>query len=328
MNRTVSSLCLILFATLLSANARGAGVDNAASEQKRAAQKMFEAADGLYESGRFDEAAQAFRASYALVASPNSRLMIARSLRELQRYDEAYTEYQGTIRDAEASGGRYPESLNAARAEADALKAHLAYLVIDSSPEDAAVELRVNGKAVKWTASERIAVIASKVEVEFRYANGQTRRQSLDLKASETRRLVPIAGPTPVPKTSPPTQSMSQAPRPRQESHSNGLRTSAYVAGGVGAAGLVTFGIFGVLDRSIYSDLHSKCNSNACPPAKGNDIDAGRRYQLIANIGLGVAAVGVATAVTFYLVSSSGQTKESSVSLRLGPGNVVVAGEF
>jgi hypothetical protein len=251
--------------------------------------------------------------------------MIARSLRELKRYDEAYTEYQGTIRDAEASGGRYPESLNAARSEADALSGQLAYLIVDSRPGDAALELRINGKSVKFTAGEPIAVLASKVEIEYRFANGQTSRESLELKTSETRRLVPKLEPAPLPKASLAPGIMSQ---PRQETHSNRLRTGAYIAGGVGAAGLVTFGIFGALDRSIYSDLNSKCNSNACPPAKGNDIDAGRRYQLIANVGLGVAAVGVATAVTLYLVSSSGQTKERSVSLRLGPGKVVVAGEF
>jgi len=61
MNRFVSALCLALAVSLLPASARATGVESAAGEQKRAAQKMFEAADGLYESGRFNEAAQAFR---------------------------------------------------------------------------------------------------------------------------------------------------------------------------------------------------------------------------------------------------------------------------
>ncbi len=330
MNRFVSSLCLVLVASSLPANVRAAGVETAAGEQKRAAQKMFEAADGLYESGRFDEAAQAFRASYELVASPNSRLMIARSLRELQRYDEAYKEYQGTIADAEASGGRYPETLSAARAEADALSGQMAYVVVDASPEDATAELIVNGKAVKWTAGERIAVRASKVDIEFRFPNGQNHRESLDLKAGETRKLTAKAGPAPAPASPPIAKVEASTPsaNPQPESHSNGLRTAAYVAGGVGALGLVSFGVFGYLDRSAYSDLKSKCSGSTCPPAQSNDIDAGRRYQLIANIGLGVAAVGVATATTLFLVSSPGKSRERKVTLQLGPGSVFVRGKF
>jgi len=330
MKRVMSSVCLALCVSLLSPNAHSAGVESAAGEQKRAAQKMFEAADGLYESGRFGEAVQAFRASYELVASPNSRLMIARSLRELQRYDEAYKEYQGTIADAEASGGRYPETLSAAHAEADALSGQLAYLVVDAAPEDATAELVVNGKSVKWTAGERIAVRASKVEVEFRFSNGQTRRESLDLKTGETHKLTAKARPIAAPAAPAiaPKQETTMSASPQPESHSNGPRTAAYIAGGVGVLGLASFGVFGYLDRSTYSDLKTKCNSGACSPSQSNDIDAGRRYQLIANIGLGVAAVGVAAATTLFLVSSPGKTQERKVTLLLGPGNLVVRGNF
>jgi tetratricopeptide (TPR) repeat protein len=92
-------------------------------DQKKAAQKMFEAGDALYESARYDDAVEAFRQSNTLVNSPNSRLMLARCLRELGKSKEACTEFAGTIHDAESSGGRYPETLQAATAELEALKA-------------------------------------------------------------------------------------------------------------------------------------------------------------------------------------------------------------
>jgi hypothetical protein len=269
MNRNIVSRNLTLAALLLSANLRAAGVDNAAAEQKRAAQKMFEAADGLYESGRLDEAVQAFRASYDLVASPNTRLMLARSLRELQHYDEAYKEYQGTIRDAEASGGKYPEALSAARAESEAL--------------------------------------------------------SSQLEASQTQHI------SPKPEVAPPPKEVAQPTTVRQPPsvapHSNGLRTGAYVAGGVGLLGFASFGLFGALDHSAYSDLKSKC-AGGCPSNVSHDVDAGRRDQLLANIGLAVGAVGVVTAVTLFLVSGPKHSQEHPVAIRLGPGHVVVDGRF
>lgn len=91
------------------------------AEQRRAAQKMFEAGDELYESGRYAEAVEAFRNSYQLVKSPNSRLMLARALRDQGQHEEAIREYEGTIQDAKDSGGRYPEALGAATAELEAI---------------------------------------------------------------------------------------------------------------------------------------------------------------------------------------------------------------
>jgi tetratricopeptide (TPR) repeat protein len=91
-------------------------------EHRKAAQKMFEAGDALYEAGRYEEAAEAFRQSHSLVKSPNSRLMFARSLRELGKTEEACVEYRGTRDDATESGGRYPEALQAATAELSALE--------------------------------------------------------------------------------------------------------------------------------------------------------------------------------------------------------------
>jgi len=324
MLRSYNSLTIALFALLLSTPAYGSGQESATAEQKRAAQKMFEAADGLYENGQYEQAAQAFRASYDLVASPNSRLMIARSLRELQRYEEAYQEYQATLHDAEASAGRYPDTLRAAQAEAEALSEQLAYLVIDSAPGN--TELRINGKATKFVPGERVAVLASKADLEFRFPDGKVTHEALDLKKQETQHVKATPEPaiTPAPQASPPAiEKKAEAPRVE---HSNGWHTAAYIASAVGATGLVTFGVFGVLDKSTYSNLQSKCSSASCAPGTNDQIDKGRMYQTVANIGLGVAVVGATAAVTLFFVSPS--HSEQPVALQVGPGNVSLKGSF
>lgn len=56
--RLGTGLTALAVATLLSVKSLAANVETASSEQRRAAQKVFEAADELYESGRYDEAAQ------------------------------------------------------------------------------------------------------------------------------------------------------------------------------------------------------------------------------------------------------------------------------
>ncbi len=316
---------LALTIALSAAPAFATNLEASSAEQKRAAQKMFEAADGLYENGQFDQAAQAFRASYELVASPNSRLMIARSLRELKRYEEAYNEYLATIKDAEASAGRYPDTLRAAQAEAQALGEQLSYIIVDAVPDG--TELRVNGNPTKFKAGEPVAVVESKVEIELRLPDGKVTRESLQLAKQQTQHVTPHE--TKPAETQAKAAATAPTPPPAlppEEKPGNGLRTAAYVAGGVGVAGLVTFGVFGALNRSAYSDLESKCTANSCAASNASQIDKGRMYQTVANVGLGVAAVGAAAAVTLFIIAPS--RSERALALHVGPASFELRGGF
>jgi hypothetical protein len=322
-------LGIFLGTMLLAVCAHAATVESASSDQKRAAQKVFEAGDELYESGRYEEASQAFRASYELVSSPNSRLMWARALRELKRFDEACAQYQGTIRDAQASGGRYPDAQKAAQAELDALAPYMAFIVINTSPDGTPTELRINGRVVTWSPGERIAVPASKIDIDLRWADGNIRHDEIELAAGETRQLNPKPVVKPQPEKPPAVRvamPTPQAPEPKHEGHAT--RNAAYVAGAVGAAGLGTFAVFGLLDRSTHSNLESKCSGGICPDSQMSDIDKGRRYQLVANIGLAVAAAGTATSVVLFVVSSSNSSHERAASLMVGPSSLALAGRF
>ena len=62
----------------------------------------------LYDAKHYAEALTAFRASHDVVKSPNTRLMIARCLRELGRLGEAYAETAATIAEAEAGSAAPP----------------------------------------------------------------------------------------------------------------------------------------------------------------------------------------------------------------------------
>ena len=124
-------LAVALFVTLLAPrNALGAGVpiQKASKDQLKAAQRTFEAADGLFDAKRYEQAITAYRASHEIVASPNSRLMIARSMQALGRLDEAYAELLGAVADAKAAADadqKYAPTLKAAEAELSALEAKI-----------------------------------------------------------------------------------------------------------------------------------------------------------------------------------------------------------
>jgi tetratricopeptide (TPR) repeat protein len=275
-------MCIALMFTLLcgtprSSNAVSSGA--ALEEEKRAAQKMFEAGDGLYESGKYAEAITAFKNSHDLVASPNSRLMLARSLREAGRHPEAIAEFQATIRDAEASFGRYPEALQAAQSELKALEALTA-----APPTPLPVEAEQKAEPVP-----------------------------------------PTVSPAPAPPQAP-TATPQPSPTPVNERKSP-LTPAAWVSAGIGAAGLATFGIFGYLNHQTYSDLQASCRS-VCPADSGERIDAGRRYQLLGNIGLGVAVVGAATATTLFVLSAKRGHEAPPVAVRLSATGLSINGGF
>jgi hypothetical protein len=326
---------LLVALVLGSAHVTAAELDSATPEQKRAAQKMFEAGDELYEAGRFAEAVGAFRGSYGIVASPNSRLMLARALQQLGKLAEAFAEYDGVVGEGTATDGRYAEARQAAEAERDALRAKLAWVTIrlpDNTGPARRVSVGEQVLAVETLGSPTAATPGS-VRVEVELSDGSTLTRDLTLVAGQEQTVdfgqpsteeapVPAGNvPQPAPFLTPPT------PTPERES-GTGLRTASYVAAGVGAVGLAGFGVFAMLNRSTYRDLEADCPSGACPPDRQSDIDAGQRYQLFANIGLCVAGAGLGTGVVLYVLSRPSEKRAASAAVTAYPQGLLVRGQF
>ena len=120
----------------------------------------------------------------------------------------------------------------------------------------------------------------------------------------------------------------TEAPPP-----SSRLRPYAYIAGGVGIAGLATFANFALMDKSTYGDLQNACPNNVCPPGKQGEVSSGRTQQTVANVGLVVGAVGVAAGATLFFLSpqtksSAGAAAGPSARLLVGPGYLGVGGNL
>lgn len=324
--------CALLVATLtlLPCVASAASAVSATDEEKQAAQKMFEAGDGLYESGRFEDAIVAFKNSHHLVASPNSRLMLARSYREAGKNKEACEEFRGTIQDAEASGGRYPEALQAAQSELKALESSLGLIELDAELRDQISELSVNGKPIAVSAAP-IPVVAGSLRIAYKLRDGTSHSTTLDLNRGEQRTVAAdgsTLAPTPnTPKPATLTLTTSEVPA-AGASGADPLRTAAWISAGVGVVGLSAFGVFAYLDHKTYKDLDSECRNAACPASSMDKVDTGRRHQLFANIGLGVAAVGAATATTLFVLSSGKRSDGARTAIQVSPLGVHIDGKF
>lgn len=325
-----------------AAGAAGIPADQASKDQWKAAQKTFQVADELYDARRFEEALTAYRASYDIVASPNSRLMVARSLRELGRLEEAYYELEGTVADAESAAEKdekYAPTARAAREELEALRQRVALIRIELVRPPPGTRLSVGGRRVEPEALKRPLVVAPGPLTIVAEAPGRPKlRRELTLDAGTSSALeldlkpgAPPARVEPAPRREP-AEPVRRAPSAHTGDSGSALRPWAWVAGGVGLVGLASFGVFGALNNSTFGDLESDCPDGHCSPDRGEDIDTGRTYQTLANVGLAVGVIGLGTGAALFFASSDGKGETSGASRRawvgVGAGSVRVGGRF
>jgi hypothetical protein len=329
---------LTFFAWFSSASGAPPAGDNKAKET---AQKVYVEGVDHYKAGRLLEALAAFRASYDMVPSPNSHLMIARTLREHGELIAAYWEFGKVVLEADAAAARdakYEPASQASRAERAKLRARLTMLTIfvKSPPED--LRIVVGDKPIEKDNWGRPVPILPGALVAHATAAGRA-EQHQELAAvpggdlvvtfdfTETSSPAPIlargpaeavidSGPFPPGNGVPDIPRQPSRPPPPARDH-----TWTYVSFAAGGAGLATFVVFGAINQSTFNSLHEQCPTGRCSPALSNDVDKGRREQTIANIGFGVALVG-ATVGSILLVTGASDAKPEEVARR--PGKVVL----
>jgi hypothetical protein len=319
-------ICAALSMSVLPAWAGEA--QSSAKDQRAGAKKTFEVGNKLYDSHHFEEALAAFRASYQIVASPNSGLMIARCLRELGRNAEAYREYDAVVAEAGRGGERYRSSGEAATEERGELKSKVALLTVRVADAKSGVTVKVGDvKLADADIGVPVPFNPAQVVVTAESADGASARSDVTLNAGAASEVElwltkPVEVPAaPPPPTVAPPPVVAEVPSPPSS-----LRTWSYVAGGVGAAGFITFAVFGAMTASKYSSLEKACPQKQCSADQKDDVDTGKTYQTVANVGLGVGIAGLATGITLFFVSSG--HKDDDVHVAFGPGTAQVSGRF
>jgi hypothetical protein len=322
-------LCLAIdgWAQPATATASGSATtsDAPAVTPREVARTKFARGNDLFDEGRFDDALAEFRSSYEIFASPNSRLMIARALVALGRRAEAYVELGKVIEEAAAGGDPYARAGETAEAEREALEPEIGRVkvTLSGAPEGTVVR-RVGGEHAIPDPSAPIVVDPGDHRFVARAPDGREAEATVTVAPGATAEAhIDLEPPAPDVEPEPVAVTIDEA-------RAVPLRTWSYVAGGVGAAGLITFGVFGAMTTSRFSSLQRACPGGQCPPDKQSDIDAGRTFQTVANVGLVVGVVGVAAGATLFVLSLPGHEETGGRELQLaaGRGSVRLRGSF
>ena len=107
-------------------------------------------------------------------------------------------------------------------------------------------------------------------------------------------------------------------------------RRRTIIAGAVAGAAVVTGTVFSVLALSRQSDFDARAQLAGVTPDDPMLADArssGDRFSLIADIGFGLAIVGVAVGAYFFTHEGRGES-EGSLQLGIGPTGAVASGRF
>lgn len=291
----------------------------------------------LFLDKQYEEALPLFEESYALQASPNSRLYIARCLVELGELYQAYEVYREVIvsvSDVE-SPNRYAETQMAASEERAALRLRLATVRITLSQQPPGLRLRLGERELAQSApTTSYFADPGVLTLEATAPGYHDAVQRIDARGGEvTEVFVVLAHAAPPPKPLPPVTIVREVPVEHQGDE------WAWVSAGVGAVGIVTWGVFGIQAERRYYRIQPLCDAGNCPL---DQVERGRTETLISNIGLGVGLAGFAGAGVLW-VWSRGDSPPSApdghrarpshqgavgVAVGLRPGYVSAEGQF
>jgi hypothetical protein len=284
-----------------------------------------------YDQGRFAEARTQFRRAHELAPS-------ARTLRTIGMCSFNLGDYLDALQnlDAALNERREPLSRDKRAHVADLIarsQVHVGRFRVHLTPADAV--LWVDGGPPPRLSSGELLLDPGRHELLAQAAGHQPARSTLQVEGGDRTtleiRLEPITGPEVAAAGNPglaPSYAPQPAPPAPTEPHSSTQATLAYVALGVGAAGLVAFGVTTGLAASKAGTLDERCRDRACGPDFHDDVDSYNRYKLLSTVSLIGGLVFAGAGVTLLLTQPEGSSERAGLTPWIGLGAAGVRGRL
>jgi hypothetical protein len=332
MRRRWSFASLVLVAGLFAGSATFAPASYAQSAaDKAAARALADDADAALAAKNYGTAAEKYQKALGLVPTALTlRLGLARAQAGIGKYLEATESYNNIIRtplDATA-----PAPFRVAQQEAEREIAEtstrvgavvITLVVPGGRPGPATPWLQIDDEKIPAALiGERRPANPGRHTIRFRADGFEPAEARVEVKAGATTpvsiTLVAAAAPpatTALPPASGDPSAPPPLPPPTTVTADKPDRTAAYVALGLGGAGVVVGSIAGVLAISKHSSLKSDCQ-DGCPSGAQHDIDSYRTTGAISTIGFVVGGVGLTAGSVLYLLA---KPTPSSAAVRANP---------
>ncbi|HEX8793221.1 MAG TPA: hypothetical protein VF765_19895 [Polyangiaceae bacterium] len=285
-----------------------------AHAQRSTAQAQFDYGLAEMEAGRFASGCPALADSYRIDPHPGVLFTLAECENKWGRIASAFTHYEAYLdlfahmSDEQKAHQRGRDRI--AASQRDALRPVLPQLTIAlpaTAPSGTTVTRDGDpvgapslGVALPVDPGEHVLVAKTpdgvRHETRVTIERGQRRSVVLDLTAPPT--------PTPTPtSTSTPTPTPTPTPPPTPTPTNNPVRTWAWIAGGIGLAGIAVGSIAGAVVMSDASTIHSQCQSDlSCSPSGLNAASQSRTFGVLSDVGFAVGGAGLVTSLVLFLL--------------------------
>jgi hypothetical protein len=278
----------------------------------------FAEAQQLFDAKDYAGALPKFQALFEETKSPNARLYVARSLRELGRIAEAYDEMAATVKDASARAEtekKYEQTRDAAAAELAVLQNRVGHLTIAVADAPPGTRVILNGNEIaEGRLTSPITVVPGSQNVEITGEGIETVRKSIDVNGGETKTL-PVAVRATDGKGGGPAE---PDPKPKGEPETTGgeVRIVGIVAASLGVGAFGAFAATAVLSDQRFSTLEEECGGARCTDPKYADVvDEGKTFELVANVTVVVGAVLVAAGVPMIIWGGPSEVEPSAAAM-------------
>jgi len=335
----------ILLAIMVSTVVAKSGVSIAQVSNEGQAQTRFQRGRDLFIARDFAGALVEFRAANQLLASPNTRLYVARCLRETGQVAEALVEFRRAAAEASDRAGsdpRYVSTRDAARTEGGALEPRVGQIHVRVIRAPAGTTIRIGDRPLADAAwNLPMPHDPGSVEVSASATGHIAFRRTVTIEAGRTTDVqveLPVDPNAPTAATDganpnasstvngadaePAGGRSSGTPRMVRVAEGGGVRWAGVVVSALGLGGLVTFGYFGSLAQNRYTDLQTACVLGPCIPELQSQVDEGERYGTIANVTLVVGIVAVGAGITMIAAGGPVSVERAAAHRRSAPASV------
>ncbi len=347
-NRTTKVWLLgaAICAALVSAPAPASAQSDSA--KIAAARKIGFAGVKDYQAGKYAEASDKLERAYALVNAPTLGLWSGRALMKTGKWVAAAERFLEATRLPlpETNRANHEKAKKEAAQERQQLLPKIPNLVVNVTGAPASeVQLTIDGVAIDSAligiaqpidpGSHSVVATWKGQEQKRDVQLAEAGKESIELKfdpsaAAPAPVPAPGTGPatSPPPTTPPPSGGGSDATVDTGDGGSS--NTLAYVALGVGGAGLIAGTITGVIALGKKSDLEDSgfCSGDKCGPQAHDDVDSLNSMRTISTIGFVVGAVGVGAGLTLLLTGGEEKAAARTTDIYVGPSSVRFRGSF
>lgn len=145
----------------------------------------------------------------------------------------------------------------------------------------------------------------------------------IELSEGEQRRVELRPGPATASDVPPKLPGGARQPPPpadTRRTHTEGMNltgsgnrsgTWGWVAVGIGAAGMATWGVSGLLALNKRSTLDDHCVNDNCPPPYHDTLSSYRTLRTVSGVAFAVGAIGIGTGAVLLMAAPDGKAKAS-----------------